>query len=61
MLAAAGVCLVLGGGLMFVFESPWTAVAAAMLLLCFIAIGGIALARRATASGLADRERAAAD
>jgi cytochrome d ubiquinol oxidase subunit II len=54
MLAAAGGCLVVGGGLMFLFDSPWTAVLGAILLLCFIAIGGIALARVATAGGLRD-------
>jgi cytochrome d ubiquinol oxidase subunit II len=54
MLVAAGGCLVVGGGLMFLFESPWTAVPGAILLLGFIAIGGIALARVATAGGLRD-------
>jgi cytochrome d ubiquinol oxidase subunit II len=54
MLLAAGGCLVLGGGLMFFFDSPWTSVLGAILLLCFIAIGGIAVARVAAASDLRD-------
>jgi cytochrome bd ubiquinol oxidase subunit II len=54
MLVAAGICLVVGGGLMFFFENPWTSVLGWLLLLGFIAIGGIALARAATASGLRD-------
>jgi cytochrome d ubiquinol oxidase subunit II len=54
MLLAAGGCLVVGGGLMFFFENPWTSVLGAILLLCFIAIGGIALARVASAGDLRD-------
>ena len=53
-LVAAGICLVVGGALMFFFENPWTSVLGWLLLLAFIAIGGIALARVATTGGLRD-------
>ena len=39
---------------MFFFENPWTSVLGWLLLLAFIAIGGIALARVGAASGLRD-------
>lgn len=49
-------CLTLGAGLLLVFESPWTSVAGALLLLGFVASGFVALAE-AAAGGLGDENQ----